>query len=297
MTVFKPGEGPCYRCLFPEPPPPELAPSCAEGGVLGVLPGIMGSLQASEAIKLAARDRRSARRPAAALRRARDDVHRDLAPPRPRLPGVRRAPDDHRVHRLRRVLRGPRSDRDVRIPPTLRSEVGGEREVEATGATLRDLLDDLASRFPGLGEQVFEDGEIAPLRERLRGQRGRAHARRARHAARRGLDASSSSPRWRGGEHALAPLAARDRRRHAARRAAAARPPRACGSTRSSRARTRPGRSRIASRRRWSRRPKLGASWRRAASCSSRRAATRGSPSRSSRSSRATGSRASSPRT
>ncbi len=51
-TVFKPHEGPCYRCLFPEPPPPELAPSCAEGGVLGVLPGIVGSLQANEAIKL-----------------------------------------------------------------------------------------------------------------------------------------------------------------------------------------------------------------------------------------------------
>jgi molybdopterin/thiamine biosynthesis adenylyltransferase/rhodanese-related sulfurtransferase len=45
--------GPCYRCLFPQPPPPELAPSCAEGGVLGVLPGVIGSLQANEAIKLA----------------------------------------------------------------------------------------------------------------------------------------------------------------------------------------------------------------------------------------------------
>ncbi len=44
--------GPCYRCLFPAPPPPEMAPSCAEGGVLGVLPGIIGSLQASEALKL-----------------------------------------------------------------------------------------------------------------------------------------------------------------------------------------------------------------------------------------------------
>jgi molybdopterin/thiamine biosynthesis adenylyltransferase/rhodanese-related sulfurtransferase len=53
VTVFKPHEGPCYRCLFPQPPPPELAPSCAEGGVLGVLPGIVGSLQASEALKLA----------------------------------------------------------------------------------------------------------------------------------------------------------------------------------------------------------------------------------------------------
>jgi molybdopterin/thiamine biosynthesis adenylyltransferase/rhodanese-related sulfurtransferase len=52
-TVFSPGNGPCYRCLFPTPPPPELAPSCAEGGVLGVLPGIIGSLQANEALKLA----------------------------------------------------------------------------------------------------------------------------------------------------------------------------------------------------------------------------------------------------
>jgi sulfur-carrier protein adenylyltransferase/sulfurtransferase len=53
VTVFKPFEGPCYRCLFPEPPPPELAPSCSEGGVLGVLPGIVGSLQTNEALKLA----------------------------------------------------------------------------------------------------------------------------------------------------------------------------------------------------------------------------------------------------
>src|SRR2546423_7767288 len=52
VTVFKPFEGPCYRCLFPEAPPAELAPSCAEAGVLGVLPGIVGSIQAMEAIKL-----------------------------------------------------------------------------------------------------------------------------------------------------------------------------------------------------------------------------------------------------
>jgi molybdopterin/thiamine biosynthesis adenylyltransferase/rhodanese-related sulfurtransferase len=69
VTVFEPGragsdagetvvprpetQGPCYRCLFPQPPPPELAPSCAEGGVLGVLPGVVGSIQATEALKLA----------------------------------------------------------------------------------------------------------------------------------------------------------------------------------------------------------------------------------------------------
>jgi len=52
VSIFWGARGPCYRCLFPEPPPPGLVPSCAEGGVLGVLPGVVGSLQASEAIKL-----------------------------------------------------------------------------------------------------------------------------------------------------------------------------------------------------------------------------------------------------
>src|SRR5690606_2932851 len=46
------GEAPCYRCLFPEPPPPEAAPNCSEAGVLGVLPGIIGMIQATEAVKL-----------------------------------------------------------------------------------------------------------------------------------------------------------------------------------------------------------------------------------------------------
>ena len=53
-TVFAQPEGPCYRCLYPEPPPPGLVPTCAEAGVLGVLPGVLGSIQALEAIKLVA---------------------------------------------------------------------------------------------------------------------------------------------------------------------------------------------------------------------------------------------------
>ena len=52
VSVFATHDGPCYRCLFPEPPPPGLVPSCAEGGVLGVLPGLVGTLQATEAIKI-----------------------------------------------------------------------------------------------------------------------------------------------------------------------------------------------------------------------------------------------------
>src|SRR5690554_385563 len=52
VTSFIPHDGPCYRCLYPEPPPPELAPSCQEAGVLGVLPGIVGMLQALEVVKL-----------------------------------------------------------------------------------------------------------------------------------------------------------------------------------------------------------------------------------------------------
>jgi adenylyltransferase/sulfurtransferase len=52
ITVFKPQNGPCYRCLYPQPPPPGLVPSCQEAGVLGVLPGVLGLIQALEAIKL-----------------------------------------------------------------------------------------------------------------------------------------------------------------------------------------------------------------------------------------------------
>ncbi len=51
-TVFKPGAGPCYRCLYPEPPPPGLVPNCQEGGILGVLAGVIGNLQVVETLKL-----------------------------------------------------------------------------------------------------------------------------------------------------------------------------------------------------------------------------------------------------
>ena len=78
LSVFKPHDGPCYRCLYPVPPPAELAPSCGANGVLGVLPGTMGLLQATEVVKLITGAGELARRPAAALRSARRDTFTEL---------------------------------------------------------------------------------------------------------------------------------------------------------------------------------------------------------------------------
>ena len=88
LSVFKPYEGPCYRCLYPTPPPAELAPSCGANGVLGVLPGVMGLLQSIEVDQADHRRRRPADRPPAALRRARHDLHRAEGAPRPGLPDL-----------------------------------------------------------------------------------------------------------------------------------------------------------------------------------------------------------------
>ena len=75
VTVFWPGKGPCYRCLFPEPPPPEMAPSCAEAGVLGVLPGVIGVLEAIERCVASARGvRAQTYGGAAAVARRRDKL-------------------------------------------------------------------------------------------------------------------------------------------------------------------------------------------------------------------------------
>ena len=92
----------------------------------------------------------------------------------------------------------------VRIPPTLRAEVGGEREVEASGSTLREVIDDLVGRFPGLGRQVLEDGEVAPFVNVY------VNSEDARTL--QGLDTPVETgstvillPAMAGGEHALAP--------------------------------------------------------------------------------------------
>src|SRR5207248_490570 len=70
---------------------------------------------------------------------------------------------DHGVRGLRRVLRRGRALSVVRIPPTLRAETGGEREVLAQGETVRELLDDLMAKFPALREQIVEDEALAPF--------------------------------------------------------------------------------------------------------------------------------------
>ena len=165
-TVFKPKEGPCYRCLFPQPPPPELAPSCAEGGVLGVLPGIVGSLQANEALKLALGigeplvgrlllfDALETQFTEIALRRDPDCPVCGDDPPSPTTSTTSssakaegrtsRDPGSHPAHV---ALRGRRRARG-----------------RSHGSTMRDVLADLAERFPGLGRQVLEDGDgIAPF--------------------------------------------------------------------------------------------------------------------------------------
>ena len=108
ITVFGYPGGPCYRCLYPEPPPPGLVPSCAEGGVLGVLPGIVGTIQAAETLKLILGKGEPLVGRLLALRRPGDEVPRAQAAQESRVPGVRRASHGYRVDRLRAILRHSR---------------------------------------------------------------------------------------------------------------------------------------------------------------------------------------------
>ncbi len=114
-SVFLPRQGPCYRCLYPEPTPPELAPSCDDAGVLGVLPGVIGLVQATEVVKLILGRGRSARRPPAHLRRAGDVVPRVRGAPAIRAarsaatprPSARSATSSGRAASARRGKRSP----------------------------------------------------------------------------------------------------------------------------------------------------------------------------------------------
>ncbi len=143
VTVYKPHDGPCYRCQYPEPPPPELAPSCAEGGVLGVLPGVIGTLQATEAVKLLLGIGeplvgRQLRYDASTMEFVELKMRRD-----PDCPVCSKDParssssttSSSAPCPARALAASPEEARcvsTVRMPPILRQAVGGAREVDAS---------------------------------------------------------------------------------------------------------------------------------------------------------------------
>ena len=104
-TVYLPGKG-CYRCLYPTPPPPGMVPSCAEAGVLGALCGTIGSIQATEVLKLILGVGESPQRPPAAVRRPVDgDAHRCASAATPTAWSAATTRPITAADRLRRVLR------------------------------------------------------------------------------------------------------------------------------------------------------------------------------------------------
>ena len=213
-----PTTGPCYRCLFPMPPPAELAPSCGANGVLGVLPGTMGLLQATEVIKLilGVGDPLIGR---LLLYDAlgRDD-HRGEGPPRSRLPDLlARAGEisdeemgvfpDYEAFCAAAGL-GFRSPwPPFKIPPVLRASVGGEQRGDAPTARPSARSSTRRRRgAPGHAVAAVRRRRRAqPLRQRLPQRRGRARARRARDGRRRGRHAGD--PAGDGGRGALSAVA------------------------------------------------------------------------------------------
>jgi len=200
LSVFKPHEGPCYRCLFPVPPPAELAPSCGANGVLGVLPGTMGLLQATEVVKLILGEGEPLIGPPH-VRRARGNDRRGQGSPRPGLPdllarpGLDRRRRTGRVPRLRGVLRrrplGFVRDDGDRPNPTRAAPLGRRRE----GA---QRLRRVGGRDPAFGGRGSPRHRVAavrggrwaqPIRQRLPQRRGRPRARWARYERRRGRHA------------------------------------------------------------------------------------------------------------
>ena len=148
LSVFHPYEGPCYRCLYPTPPPAELAPSCGANGVLGVLPGVMGLLQAIEVIKLITGAGEPLRAACCSTTRSarRSPSSRSAATPTARSARASRARSPTRrwasSRTTRRSARPPGSSlpprmSTIKIPPVLRGSVGGAKESRGRGRERR----------------------------------------------------------------------------------------------------------------------------------------------------------------
>ena len=160
-TVFMPGqEAPCYRCLFPAPPPPGTVPSCAEGGVFGVLPGVIGAIQATEAIKLITGEGESL----VGRLLLYDALNMDFqevkirwdadCPVCGKEPTITELIDYEQFCGVPRTLSRPNGGdptddgRTVKLPTILRKHAGGEARVGADGATLSEVLADLETTTP-----------------------------------------------------------------------------------------------------------------------------------------------------
>ena len=181
ISTFIPYEGPCYRCLYPTPPPPELAPSCGANGVLGVMAGLMGLLQANEVVKLVVGigDTLSGRLllyDSLGTTFTELKVRRDPACPicgedAPEIPveEMGKFPDyelfcgapAREPSPCSRSRFPPVPSATVKIPPVLRSQTGGEAQVPAEGSTVGDVLSSLVDAHPDTKGQLFsEDGEL-----------------------------------------------------------------------------------------------------------------------------------------
>ncbi|HEV2519194.1 MAG TPA: molybdopterin-synthase adenylyltransferase MoeB [Thermoplasmata archaeon] len=144
VSVFRAPPGPCYRCLFPEPPPPEAAPSCAEAGVLGVLPGLVGLIQAAEALKLL-------------LQRGVPLIGRLLL-----LDALEMRFKELEIHRDPACLRCSASHRrDPLVSMEAACDPAGPNHGEVSEIAPEDLRDELAGPAPPLLVDVREPAEFA----------------------------------------------------------------------------------------------------------------------------------------
>ena len=189
-TVFAYEGGPCYRCLYPEPPPPGLVPSCAEGGVLGILPGMIGLIQATETVKLIL----GIGEPLVGRLLLYDALGMKFRELKLRqesgMPGLRRSSDHHETDRLPAVLRHPASG-SARRSRSLRrryrtdgseSEARSRRQVRADRRARAARISDL----PDSRLEADSAGRTAEAAGRTRSGRRDRGALQERHAQREG---------------------------------------------------------------------------------------------------------------